>query len=66
MALRPSKAAAHVLCVAEGTLANWRVQGKGPPFVRVGGKICYRDEDINEFIENGVCRSTSEKTTEAA
>jgi len=66
MALRPSKAAAHVLCVAEGTLANWRVQGKGPVFVKIGGKICYRDEDLDAFIKDGVCHSTSEKTTEAA
>ena len=66
MALRPSKSAAQLLCVADGTLANWRVQGKGPAFVRVGGKICYRDEDLTAFIENGVCRSTSEKTEVAA
>ena len=64
MALRSGKEAAVRLCLAEGTLANWRVQGKGPTFVRLGGKICYRDEDIDAFIEGGVCRSTSE-TTEA-
>jgi hypothetical protein len=66
MALIPSKDAAARLCLAEGTLSNWRVSGKGPAFVRVGGKICYRDEDIEAFIENGVCRSTSEKTEAAA
>ena len=65
MALRPSKEIAARLCIAEGTLANWRVQGRGPAFVRVGGKICYRDEDIDAFIERGVCRSTSD-VTEAA
>ena len=64
MTLIPSKETAARLCLAEGTLANWRVLGKGPAFVRVGGKICYRDEDITAFIERGVCRSTSE--TEAA
>jgi len=60
MALRPSKSAAAILCIAEGTLANWRVQGRGPAFVRIGGKICYRDEDIEAFIRNGICNSTSE------
>lgn len=58
------KAAAKRLCVAEGTLSNWRIQGKGPRFVRIGGKICYRDEDIEAFIAQGVRQSTSE--TEAA
>jgi predicted site-specific integrase-resolvase len=56
-----SKETAARLRISEGTLANWRVQGKGPPFVRVEGKICYRDEDTKAFIENGLCRSTSEK-----
>jgi predicted site-specific integrase-resolvase len=64
MALRPSKSAAQILCLSEGTLANWRVQGKGPAFVKIGGKICYRDEDINAFIASGLRNSTSE--TEAA
>lgn len=63
--LKSAKETASRLCLAEGTLANWRVQGKGPAFVRVGGKICYRDQDIDAFIEGGVCRSTSE-TVEAA
>lgn len=64
MALRPSKETAARLCVADGTLANWRVQGRGPAFVRIGGKICYRDEDIDAFIASGIRNSTSE--TEAA
>lgn len=60
MTLTSSRATAEKLCVAEGTLANWRVQGRGPAFVRIGGKICYRDEDIDAFIASGVCHSTSE------
>ena len=24
-----------------GTLANWRVQGKGPKFIKVGRKVLY-------------------------
>ena len=64
MALKTSQETAFHLRLAEGTLANWRVQGKGPAFVRVGGKICYRDEDIEAFIAGGSRRSTSE--TEAA
>ena len=28
------------------TLANWRSQGDGPVFVKVGGKVMYRIEDV--------------------
>ncbi len=65
MALSTSRETAARLRISEGTLAKWRVQGKGPVFVRIGGKICYRDEDTNTFIENGLCHSTSEKTEAA-
>jgi hypothetical protein len=64
MALKTIQETAFRLRLAEGTLANWRVLGKGPAFVRVGGKICYRDEDIDAFIAGGIRTSTSE--TEAA
>jgi hypothetical protein len=60
MALKTSQETALSLRLAEGTLANWRVQGRGPAFCRIGGKICYRDEDVDAFIERGVCQSTSE------
>ena len=60
MALRSSKETAARLRLAEGTLSNWRVQGKGPAFVKIGGKICYRDEDLDAFIASGLRSSTSE------
>ena len=41
------------------TLANWRGQGKGPRFVKVGHRIRYRPEDIQAFIESRVYTSTS-------
>jgi predicted site-specific integrase-resolvase len=31
------------------TLANWRSQGKGPPFMRIYGKILYAMKDIKQF-----------------
>jgi hypothetical protein len=65
MALKTIQETASQLRLAEGTLANWRVKGKGPAFVRVGGKICYRDEDIEAFISDGSRRSTSEMTEAA-
>lgn len=38
--------------IAHGTLANWRVSGKGPKFIRIGGKPFYRLTDIREFEQN--------------
>jgi Helix-turn-helix domain len=64
MALKNSHEAAAELRVAKGTLDNWRVRGDGPTFVRIGGKVFYRDQDLQAFIENGLRSSTSE--TEAA
>ena len=58
------KAAAERLCISAGTLSNWRIKGMGPRFVRIGGKVCYEDDAIDDFILSGVRRSTSE--TEAA
>lgn len=42
------------LGVPTGTLANWRYQGRGPAFVRVGRLIRYRAEDVATWIESSV------------
>lgn len=43
------------------TLANWRVLGKGPKFVRVGGLIYYHADDIAAWVKANTFSSTSEK-----
>ena len=50
---------AKLLKVTTGTLANYRVTGKGPRFVK-GGRIQYRRSDVNSYIEGLVRASTSE------
>lgn len=52
---------AAMLGVSEGTLANWRTDGGGPQFVRVGRAIRYRAADVEQWIAD----RTSENTTEA-
>lgn len=32
------------------TLANWRLQQKGPRWIKVGGRIFYRRSDLDAFI----------------
>jgi hypothetical protein len=35
------------------TLAMWRLQGKGPRSVKVGGRIFYYRADLDAFIDGG-------------
>ena len=43
--------AAVVLGCAPRTLPNWRSQGRGPRFIRVGRLIRYRIEDLEEYLD---------------
>ena len=33
-----------------GTLANWRTKGQGPAYIKVGGSIRYRMEDLERWL----------------
>ena len=32
------------------TLAHWRSQGRGPTYVKVGGRVVYRGADLNAWL----------------
>lgn len=36
-----------------GTLANWRTQGKGPEYVKVGGKVLYMVDKLEAWLRQG-------------
>lgn len=40
------------LGVPPGTLANWRYQGRGPAFVRLGRHVRYRAVDVAAWVES--------------
>ena len=40
------------LGVPLGTLANWRYQGRGPAYVRLGRHVRYRAQDITAWIND--------------
>jgi len=44
-----ARSAARRLNLAEQTLANWRYLRKGPPYVKIGCKIIYREADLVAF-----------------
>jgi hypothetical protein len=60
----PRQAAQKLGDLSLGTLANWRVQGVGPEFLKIGSLVKYTDEALEAFLDQARRRSTSE--TEAA
>ena len=55
------KEVAKLLGQSIKTLQKWRVQGEGPPFIRMSPRaIRYRRGDIDAWINRNVHNSTSE------
>lgn len=57
--LDPDQASAFIGAEPK-TLANWRCQGIGPAFIRVGRKIVYDPADIEAWKASNRFQSTSE------
>jgi predicted site-specific integrase-resolvase len=49
--------------VSEVTLERWRSEGIGPKFLKLRGRVIYRQVDIEAYKES--CRTTSTKTVAA-
>lgn len=66
--LLKAEAAAAYLDISVDTLARWRVQGSGPAFVKFTrakqGIVRYRREDLDAFIAEHRCTSTSPATVQ--
>lgn len=43
-----------------GTLENWRTQGVGPKFIKVGRRVFYDPDDLAEWRASRRFQSTSE------
>ena len=51
--LSPQELADSEICrFSTGTLANWRSQGKGPRYYKVGRKVLYHVADVLDFIRS--------------
>ncbi len=44
--------AAEALSLSKSTLDNWRSQGRGPSYIKVGGAVRYRIADIESWVES--------------
>ena len=47
-------------CISEATLERWRSAGIGPKFLKLCGRVLYRQADIEAYEES--CLATSTKT----
>ena len=56
-----AKQTAQHLCITEGTLAKWRLNGEGPRFIRVNRRIAYDPRDVNEWLDARRVSSTSQE-----
>lgn len=48
--LLTSQEVADQLGITEGTLRNWRYQGDGPPYVKLGSTVRYRLGAVRLYI----------------
>ncbi|MBS3979500.1 MAG: helix-turn-helix domain-containing protein [Rhodobacteraceae bacterium] len=47
--------------ISHRTLERWRWTGEGPRFVKLGGRVVYRLEDVEAFERDQVRESTATK-----
>lgn len=63
MFVTPEQLAA-LLCLTTGTLAKWRITGRGPRYVKMGSRVRYASADIDAWLaEHAPQRSTVEPCT---
>lgn len=58
--LDTATAAAYLGGLKPSTLERWRCCGGGPAFHKIGGRVFYRQEDLDAFIEAGRRRTTGD------
>lgn len=52
------KEAGNLLGLSPATLNTWRCRGKGPKYVKLGGKVFYRRADLEDFISKNLVDPT--------
>jgi predicted DNA-binding transcriptional regulator AlpA len=60
--LLTAKQASEFLGVPEGTLAQWRSQRRGPPYIKLEGRLIrYRFSDLEMYIASRIVENPVEK-----
>ena len=47
--------------ISEASLERWRAEGIGPVFLKLGGRVVYRLDDIEAYEHECLRKSTSER-----
>jgi predicted site-specific integrase-resolvase len=52
--------AAQSLGLSARTLQRWRVEGRGPRFVKLGKRVAYTEQALRDYVDKNQHGSTSE------
>ena len=52
--------------ISHRTLERWRWTGEGPAFIKIGGRVVYRVEDVEAYEVAQLRRSTAESSSRSA
>lgn len=59
--LMTSAEAADYLRVSDATLRRWRMQGRSPPYSKIGSKPMYRRAILDDWIEGRQVTNTQQE-----
>ena len=59
-ALLDTEQVAALLGLRPNTLAQWRMSGAGPRFVRLGRRVRYQPADVDDWLQSQARYSTSD------
>lgn len=48
--------------ISHRTLERWRWSGEGPRYIKIGGRVVYRLEDVEDYEKEQLRASTAIKT----
>lgn len=51
--------------ISHRTLERWRWTGEGPQFIKIGGRVVYRQEDVEAFEAKQTRESTATPAPQA-
>lgn len=49
--------------ISHRTLERWRWTGEGPHFIKLGGRVVYRLEDVEAFEADQIRKSTADMSS---
>jgi excisionase family DNA binding protein len=52
--------AARVVGLSKSTLAKLRLNGNGPIYCKLGRRVVYRQEDLEQWLQSRTARDTSD------